>query len=68
MLKEYIKDRLKEKDILLMTHIVIGYPSFEESFEIIRQMVDAGVEFLTEAQARVYMNDPASPFYPNDLP
>lgn len=39
-----------------------------EAVAAIQQMVDAGVEFLTEEQARVYMNDPASPFYPNDLP
>jgi len=45
-LEGYIKQRLQEKDILLMTHIVMGYPSFEASFEIVRQMVDAGVDLM----------------------
>ncbi|MCP4104542.1 MAG: tryptophan synthase subunit alpha [Desulfobacteraceae bacterium] len=46
MLESYIKDRLKEKDILLMTHIVIGYPTFEDSFKIIEAMVKAGVDLM----------------------
>lgn len=46
MLETYIKENLKKKDILLMTHIVIGYPSFEDSYEIVRQMVEAGVDLM----------------------
>lgn len=46
MLESYIKDRRKTRDILLMTHIVMGYPSFEDSFEIVKQMVDAGVDLM----------------------
>ncbi|WP_299982254.1 tryptophan synthase subunit alpha [Desulfobacula sp.] len=46
MLESYIKERLKTKDILLMTHIVIGYPSFETSHEIVKQMVEAGVDLM----------------------
>ncbi len=46
MLEKYIKDRLKTRDILLMTHIVIGYPSFEKSYEIVKQMVEAGVDIM----------------------
>ncbi len=46
MLESYIKNRLKEKEILLMTHIVIGYPSFEDSFRIIEEMVKAGVDLM----------------------
>jgi len=46
MLETYIKDRLKSRDILLMTHIVIGYPSFEKSYEIVKQMVEAGVNIM----------------------
>jgi tryptophan synthase alpha chain len=45
-LETYIKQRLQEKDILLMTHIVMGYPSFEASYEIVRQMVAAGVDLM----------------------
>lgn len=46
MLESYIKDRKKKKDILLMTHIVLGYPSFDDAEKIIRAMVDAGVDIM----------------------
>jgi tryptophan synthase alpha chain len=46
MLEQYIHDRLKEREILLMTHIVMGYPSFEASMEIVAAMVDAGVDLM----------------------
>ena len=46
MLETYIQDRLGQKKILLMTHIVIGYPSVEASFEIVRTMVSAGVDLM----------------------
>ncbi|MBW2466279.1 MAG: tryptophan synthase subunit alpha, partial [Deltaproteobacteria bacterium] len=38
-LEETIKKKLSEKDILLMTHLVLGYPSFEVNREVIHQMV-----------------------------
>lgn len=46
MLEAYLKQQLREKEILLMTHIVLGYPSYKASFDIIRTMVDAGVELM----------------------
>jgi len=46
MLESYLKNRLKEKEILLMTHIVLGYPTFEDSFKIIESMVKAGVDLM----------------------
>ncbi|MGB5986578.1 MAG: tryptophan synthase subunit alpha [Desulfobacterales bacterium] len=46
MLEAYLRSRMEEKGILLMTHIVIGYPSLEGSFEIVRQMVAAGVDLM----------------------
>ncbi|MCP4020651.1 MAG: tryptophan synthase subunit alpha [Desulfobacteraceae bacterium] len=46
MLESYIKSVKKEKEILLMTHIVMGYPSFEASYEIVEQMVKAGVDLM----------------------
>ncbi len=46
MLESYIRSRLKAKEILLMTHIVVGYPSFEEAFKIIEAMVEAGVDLM----------------------
>jgi tryptophan synthase alpha chain len=35
-----------EKNILLMTHIVLGYPSLEVNRQVIRQMVENGVELI----------------------
>ncbi|RLB80817.1 MAG: tryptophan synthase subunit alpha [Deltaproteobacteria bacterium] len=46
MLESYLKNRLKEKEILLMTHIVLGYPTFEDTFKIIELMVRAGVDLV----------------------
>ena len=45
-IQAYIQNRLQEKKILLMTHIVMGYPSFDASYEIVRQMVAAGVDLM----------------------
>ena len=46
MLESYIRARLDAKPILLMTHIVIGYPSLDASLEIVRTMVAAGVDLI----------------------
>jgi len=46
MLESYIRKTLEERDILLMTHIVLGYPSLEESFYLIKEMVEAGVDLM----------------------
>ena len=45
-LEKYIKTKLENKDILLMTHIVLGYPSLDESYRIIETMVEAGVDIM----------------------
>ncbi len=45
-LEPYIQKRLTQKKILLMTHIVMGYPSFDASYEIVRQMVASGVDLM----------------------
>ncbi len=46
MLETTIRNKLEQKDILLMTHIVIGYPNLETSFEVVRTMVEAGVDLM----------------------
>lgn len=46
LLEDCLKKRLEEKDILLMTHIVLGYPSFEVNREVVRQMVENGVDCI----------------------
>ena len=46
MLETYLKDRRKEKDILLMTHIVAGYPDWDACYDMVAAMVDAGVDLM----------------------
>jgi len=46
MLEEYLRQRLRERDILLMTHIVLGYPSFDDSLRVVESMVEAGVDLM----------------------
>ncbi len=46
MLESYLRNKLEKKDILLMTHIVLGYPSFDDSWRIIQAMVEAGVDLM----------------------
>lgn len=41
-----IQQRLQEKPILLMTHLVLGYPSMEVNREVIRQMAENGVDCI----------------------
>lgn len=45
-LEQQLRNRLEKKEILLMTHIVLGYPSFEVNREVIRQMVANGVDCI----------------------
>ena len=46
MLEARIRDARAKKPILLMTHIVVGYPSFEASLQIVDAMVEAGVDLM----------------------
>jgi len=46
MLEQHIRQKLRHKPLLLMTHIVIGYPSFRESWALARAMVDSGVDLM----------------------
>ncbi len=46
MLEDLIKKRREQRDILLMTHIVLGYPSFAASLELIDAMVESGVDLI----------------------
>lgn len=45
-LEFYIRKRLLKKKILVMTHLVMGYPSFKEGFWIIEAMVESGVDLI----------------------
>jgi tryptophan synthase alpha chain len=46
MLEDHLRARLAERDILLMTHIVLGYPSFDDSLRVVEAMVEAGVDLM----------------------
>jgi len=46
MIEDYLRAQRQDKDILLMTHIVMGYPSLEASYEIVQAMVEAGVDLM----------------------
>lgn len=46
MLETEIRRRKRERDILLMTHIVLGYPDFDTSRRLVEQMVLAGVDLM----------------------
>lgn len=45
-LENNIRKALDHKDILLMTHLVLGYPSFEANRQVIDQMVENGVDLI----------------------
>ncbi len=45
-LAEQIRQARNKKDILLMTHLVLGYPSFAVNREVIHQMVGNGVDVI----------------------
>jgi tryptophan synthase alpha chain len=46
VLESYLRKKLNEKEILLMTHIVLGYPSFHDSLRLIEAMVASGVDLM----------------------
>ena len=46
MLESYIRRRLREKEILLMTHIVLGHPDLDQSMRTVEKMVEAGVDLM----------------------
>lgn len=41
-----LRQRLQRKDILLMTHLVLGYPSLAVNRQVIGQMVENGVDMI----------------------
>lgn len=45
-IQQDLQQRLKKKPILLMTHLVLGYPSFEVNHKVICQMAENGVDCI----------------------
>ena len=46
MLDEYLKKRLNDQSILLMTHAVVGYPSLEDNWSMLECMEEAGIALV----------------------
>lgn len=46
MLEHYLRQRRGQRDMLLMTHIVIGHPDFDTSLRLVEAMVSAGVDLI----------------------
>jgi tryptophan synthase alpha chain len=46
LLEKQLRTRLEKQKILLMTHIVLGYPSMAVNRQVIAQMVEGGVDCI----------------------
>jgi tryptophan synthase alpha chain len=46
VLEAYLRKEREQKEILLMTHIVLGYPDFDTSLRLVERMVESGVELM----------------------
>ncbi|MCM8537993.1 MAG: tryptophan synthase subunit alpha [Lentisphaeraceae bacterium] len=45
-LEKYVREKLEKKEILLMTHVICGYPSFEDNYKELKIMAEAGVDLV----------------------
>lgn len=45
-LQAYIQERLGERKVLLMTHLIAGYPSLEENWRMLEIMGEVGVDLV----------------------
>jgi len=45
-LEDHLRARRSQREILLMTYIVLGYPSFDDSLRVLESMVEAGVDLM----------------------
>lgn len=46
VLEQYLRDRLQQKELLLMTHVVCGYPSFEANWRELEIMAEFGIDMV----------------------
>lgn len=46
MLEPFIRRELEKKDLLVMTHVICGYPSFEDNMKELEIMEEAGVDLV----------------------
>lgn len=45
-LETYLRTGLEKKGLLLMTHVVVGYPSFDDCFRMVEAMAEAGADLM----------------------
>ena len=45
-LETFSRETLKEKDLMLMTHVVCGYPSFEDNWKMLELMEENGADIV----------------------
>ena len=45
-LEQFSRDTLKEKDLMLMTHVVCGYPSFDDNWKMLELMEKNGADIV----------------------
>ena len=45
-LAEYLKQKLQERELLLMTHAVVGYPSLDDNWAMLECMAEAGIDLV----------------------
>ena len=45
-IEKYIEERLKERKVLLMTHLIAGFPSLEENWRMLEIMGEVGVDLV----------------------
>ena len=45
-LETFIAERKKDKELLVMAHVVCGYPSFDENMQELEVMAEAGVDLV----------------------
>ncbi|NRA20358.1 MAG: tryptophan synthase subunit alpha [Oceanospirillaceae bacterium] len=46
LLAEFVKEQRQTKSILLMTHVIYGYPSIDESLQMMKTLLDKGAAIL----------------------
>ena len=46
MLEQYLRERQRQRGMLLMTHIVVGHPDFDTSLRLVESMALAGVDLI----------------------
>jgi tryptophan synthase alpha chain len=46
VLEQTLRKKREERDILLMTHIVLGHPNFDDCLRVVETMVEAGVDLM----------------------